>query len=168
MQATRLGNFAATRILLKSGSNPNCKIFPSLQTPLMLACFNGSTDIVNILEKHGADWSLKDICGQNALHYAVSNSQLETLKMAMNGGCDVNSRDNYNWTPLMRAAILGASDGVLSELLEHGANIELRDEYDRTCIEMARLFNNNNFILFITKRDELQIEQDFLQDKHQT
>ncbi|XP_073970640.1 ankyrin repeat and SAM domain-containing protein flippy isoform X2 [Rhodnius prolixus] len=140
MQAARIGEINCMSVLLNAGSDPNCKMFPSLQTPLMAACFAGHKDVAELLVSHGASWTEKDICGRDALHYAISNSQLETAQMALNGGCGVNSRDIYNWTPLMRAG-----------------DVQLRDEHNHTCIDMAYLYKNENIILLITKRDEEEI-----------
>lgn len=61
MQAARIGEINCMSVLLNAGSDPNCKMFPSLQTPLMAACFAGHKDVAELLVSHGASWTEKDM-----------------------------------------------------------------------------------------------------------
>lgn len=57
---------------------------------------------------------------------AASRGKLNFVRGLIEHGADVNAEDEDNWTPLLFAAKEG-HDEVVSELLDHGAQVDHRD-----------------------------------------
>lgn len=93
------------------------------RTPLFYAASSGSSRIVKLLLKNGADWSMKDEGGVAPLAVAAYCGHLEVVRILLDCGADATTTDVYGETPLMMAA----SDGYLEMvqlLLKHGADLE--------------------------------------------
>ncbi|XP_067653730.1 uncharacterized protein [Haliotis asinina] len=69
------------------------------RTPVMEAAWYGHRDVVEFLVGRGADVSLVDRVGDNILHYACYNGDVETVKLILDlDVVDVNARNNNGWT----------------------------------------------------------------------
>ena len=72
-------------------------------TPLHWASYHGHIKVVWLLMKAGMDPLDQDIHGNNCIHQAAANSQLEVLKCFMARGVDVDKVNAREHTPLMLA-----------------------------------------------------------------
>ena len=61
---------------------------------------------------------------------------LEEIKELLKKGADVNAKDKFGRTALMKAAIIGQLD-VVKYLVEHGADLEAKDGYGSTALMMS-------------------------------
>lgn len=83
----------------------------------------------------GVEVDIKDEDGETPLFVAAQNS-IDSLKVLIEAGANVNPVAKDGWTPLMLAARDGDYDHA-ELLLEAGANVHLgRDFFGRTSIEM--------------------------------
>jgi ankyrin repeat protein len=140
------------RKLLDAGANPNAIINNTPRarmrdgsprivfgTALMRAAFSGDVELVKLLLAHGADphivskdneTSLMAACGTGFINgYSKGRSpaeRLETVKLLVQLGEDVNAADNYGITPLMVAANLGDLP-VVEYLMDQGADLAAHD-----------------------------------------
>ena len=97
------------------------------QTVLMLAAYNGHTELVEALIDRGGKVNHLDSVNRTALMYCSSGPFPETTELLLDNGADVNIIDNNEkWTALMFAAAEGQVDNV-KLLLEHGADWKLKD-----------------------------------------
>jgi len=71
-------------------------------TPLMIACFNGSADVVKVLIEHGADVNGTNLNGTSPIMYAkeytLSKGDFSCLKLLLENGATLNTLDIYNRT----------------------------------------------------------------------
>ena len=98
------------------------------RTPLMIAAYNDKLLAVNYLIKKGADPSLEDNDGWNALHFSSHGGNPDIIKLIFSCMPDIESKDGKGWTPLMVA--VAASHGNLQAiryLIEKGADPSLED-----------------------------------------
>jgi uncharacterized protein len=138
--------------LLDAGANPNAIVNNTprarmrdgsprivFATALMRAAFSGDVELVKLLLAHGADpqivskdneTSLMAACGTGFINgYSKGRSpaeRLETVKLLVQLGEDVNAADNYGITPLMVAANLGELP-VVQYLMDQGADLAAHD-----------------------------------------
>ena len=92
--------------------------------------------IANLLTVAGADINEKDMYGQTALMYAVSQDLEKGVQLLLKAGADVNLKNARDETVLMRAAFKNLPD-MLSLLIQNGANINDKDISDWTALMYA-------------------------------
>ena len=107
------------------------------RTALLLAAFNGHLQVVKILIQRGANVNHRDGVGRTALMYASTGPSPEVTRQLLSAGADPNLADNSEgFTALMFAAAEGKV-GVVEVLLEHNADISLRDVDGDTALGFA-------------------------------
>jgi len=122
---------------LEQGLDVN-KADPDGRTALMMAAFDGYTEIVDLLLDYDAEVDRRDSAGRTATMYASSGPFPQTVELLLRRGADVNRADTAEgWTALMLAAAEG-HQLVVEVLLRHGANIEMTDQDGDTAIDHAR------------------------------
>jgi len=108
-------------------------------TALMRAAFSGDVELVKLLVAHGADpkiiskdseTTLMAACGTGFIPgYSKGRTpaeRLETVKLLIELGQDVNAADDYGITPLMVAANLGDVP-IIQHLIDKGADLAAYD-----------------------------------------
>ncbi|PIG82070.1 hypothetical protein AARAC_000247 [Aspergillus arachidicola] len=101
--------------------------------------------MVKLLLKRGAAVDIDESSGQSALSRAAQRGHLETCKILLDEGANIDTRDDgtnaqaqdkSDRTALFMAAERGHK-AVVKLLLGEGANTEARDKWDRTPIFLA-------------------------------
>jgi ankyrin repeat protein len=149
------------QLLLQKGASAHTKDH-SLETPLMHAAYAGHTDVVRLLLKQNPDLAEKNEAllesahgepaivvvenpGASSADQTVSRRQamsdlerpwVETAKLLLDSGADIEARDEYRGPPLVDAAGY-AQTAVVLLLLDRGANLHARDKYGRTALIAA-------------------------------
>jgi hypothetical protein len=72
----------------------------TLNMALHVAAENGKTNVLRILEHHGADLNYQDNEGSTPLHKAVNNAKLNCVKYLLFFGANKNKKDFQRRTPL--------------------------------------------------------------------
>lgn len=117
------GYSTLTRLLILTGANVNArdKHF-DYATPLIVASFEGQNEIIGLLIDAGADINAYDIWGNTVLTVAMKAGHVETVKLLIKKGVDVNfTFTGVIQTPLMLAALLGKVD-LVKLLIDAGAD----------------------------------------------
>ena len=92
----------------------------------------------------GSDLSIKANDGQTVLHYAAEffNQQDVMEYLLKQSGVLINAQDSNGETPLAVAANRSpgpVKDWMISLLLQHGADLEIKDDFGRTPADKIRL-----------------------------
>jgi len=164
--ASWFGRTAALKILLEKGANVNSKSTDGTSA-LMFASMAGHNDIIDILIDHGADIYYKNGYGFCALIEAITcnrtqsvellkkrganfNEANQTIKRIRSIGTNINTKDYYGVSLLMRTA----SEGNFIKtkyLIDHGANVnEIRENRNSPDIISPLVFSvmNNNSLIY--------------------
>ncbi len=93
-------------------------------TPLTIAAAEDRADDVRALLLRGIAVDATDRYGWTALMWAARTGSLETMKVLIDGGADVDARDHWinGWTPMMHAIHKGRTEAVRL-LIGHGADV---------------------------------------------
>jgi ankyrin repeat protein len=108
-------------------------------TALHLACFFGHADTAALLLRHGADPSVhaRNQMQVAPLHSAAAARSLETVRLLLDHGAEVNARQQGGWTALHAAAQHGDVE-MAKLLIERGAEVTAANDEGVTAADLAR------------------------------
>ena len=72
---------------------------------------------------------------------ASKSGHEEIVKVLMDNGVDVNTKDDYGFTPISYAALKG-HDGIVDLLIENGAIVDVRNNWGGTALAQAVYFGH--------------------------
>jgi uncharacterized protein len=153
MSAARSGNVEAVRMLLDRGADVNARERYKGQTALMWAAAERHPAIVKLLLERGADWRIRSFDretkpprlsaassispiprgGFTALMFAAREGDLESARIMLDAGVDINHGDVDNVTPLV-AAIMNKQYTLARFLVDRGADVTVADAGGRTAL----------------------------------
>ena len=109
---------------------------------LTVAAQNGLHAFVKSLVEGGIDVNASDSRGKNALIAAVSENNIDCVRLLIKTGADVNVSDQHGTTPLMKAAANGHLN-ITEILIGAGAKVNATDSRSSTPL-MHVWFNGNS------------------------
>jgi ankyrin repeat protein len=121
-----LGNVEMTRLLLEAGADPDDgeSLYHATEQP-DLAC-------LRLLLEHGAN-----VTGSNAIKHILDQESPEGLRLLLDAGGDPNETNPEGDTALHWAVRRGRSSGIVTMLIEAGADIDAVRNDGRTAYALA-------------------------------
>jgi ankyrin repeat protein len=164
MTAVRSGNPQSVQLLLEHGADINAKENYRGQTALMWAAAERHPAVVKLLLERGADWKVRSLArdtsmpklsaassvtpmargGLTALHFAAREGDIETGRVMLDAGVDVNIPDADNTSPLV-VSILNKHYSFAKFLLDRGADPNLADTRGRAALYAALDLRNEDY-----------------------
>ena len=124
LQAARVGDADEVRDLLDRGAEVESRD-PAGVTPLVAAAYGNHLEAARLLVDAGADVNAKDETQQSA--YLIATSEVgddpRLLELTLEHGAQVNAKDSYNGTGLIRAAERGYAE-IVGRLLETSIEVD--------------------------------------------
>jgi ankyrin repeat protein len=114
---------AKVRLLLDHGANVNLATKQGRTAIFVAAMSDQSAGTVRLLAAKGADLKVKDAFQNTALTAAATGNDLETIRIALDAGVDVNAESMTGLTPLMISAGYHGNLQATRLLLAKGANV---------------------------------------------
>ncbi len=118
LEAARVGDADEVRDLLERGAPVESRN-PAGATPLVAAAYGNHLETARLLVDAGADVNVQDETQQSA--YLIATSEVgddpRLLELTLEHGAQVNAKDSYNGTGLIRAAERGYAT-IVGRLLE--------------------------------------------------
>ncbi len=128
--------------------NPNINIFELFDLEL----------IPLLKEKVSKDQSLNMVTneiGQNLLHRAVLYGNEDLVRLFINKGLDINSRDYYGRTPLLQSVLIN-NNKVANILIESDADVNITDNSGESPLSIALRRNEKNLAALLIKKGAKQ------------
>jgi ankyrin repeat protein len=164
MTAARAGNAPVVKLLLERGADVNARENYKGQTALMWAAAERHPAVVKLLLDHGADWKVRSFDretkpprlsaassispiargGFTALAFAAREGHIETARVMLDGGVDINYGDVDNTTALI-VAIMNKHYTFAKFLIERGADPNIAGGYGRTALYAAVDIRNEDW-----------------------
>lgn len=106
-------------------------------TILMYFAEFGITELIEECLKHEADATKKDLLGRTALMKAAHRNHYDVAQLLLQHNAQLAKQmDKYRWSALTYAAI-GGNEALVKLLLEHGADLYIKDKLRRSIAEIA-------------------------------
>ena len=129
--AATYGDIAMAKMLVSHGADVNW-IGPYFHTALHYATLADKPDMVQWLLEHGADISINGD-GRTSLHIGAVRGNLAIVKHLVKHKCEIDVRDNFNFTPFSLACLRGHFV-IIKFLMDHapvGTEFNMNDGLHR-------------------------------------
>ncbi|KAF3430664.1 hypothetical protein E2986_09139 [Frieseomelitta varia] len=163
------GDLQILSFLLERNSTglDNAVTQPWGRTALMYASYvSKNPELLQVLLKKGADLQKVDIRGWSCLQYAIVGERPTNVKFLLDSGVYINQKDAQGRTPLMisvRNLSIKRSFGIicpvyrsnfhiLSILLDHGADVNVRDNRSFTALQIAIFWRKRDAAITLIER----------------
>jgi ankyrin repeat protein len=103
---------------------------------LMVAAFNGKSNLVDILLMYGADINVTDEAGRTPLMLVAESGHKEIVENFLQKNAEVDIQDKQGRAALSFAAQSGNSE-IVALLINAGSNIQIRSKYGNTPLILA-------------------------------
>ena len=120
---------------------------------MILAAYNGHTEIVEVLLAKGADVHAKRDDGWTALLMASQNGHPEIAEALLAKGADVNAKTNGGHTALIQAAQNGHTD-IAETLLAKGADVNAKRNDGATALILAAQKGHTEIVQLLKEAGE--------------
>jgi ankyrin repeat protein len=164
MTSSRSGNADAVRILLAHGADANAKESYKGQTALMWAAAERHPEVAKLLLEHGADWKVRSFNretklpklsaassvtpfargGMSAFQFTAREGDIETAKVMLDAGVDINNTD-VDGTSTLVFAIMNKRYTLAKFLLDRGADPNVTDVKGRAALYAAVDMRNEDW-----------------------
>jgi len=104
--AVEKDDLKAAELLINAGANINAQA-ANLDTPWLQAGALGRTDMLRLMIPRKPDFTIRNRYGGNALIPACERAHVDTVKLLLTTGIDVNHINDLGWTGLLEIVILG-------------------------------------------------------------
>ena len=137
------------KLLIDAGADVN-KQDAKKDSAYLYAGAEGRTEILSYILSHSQpNQQITNRFGGNALIPAAEKGHLENVKLLLaDKNVDINHQNNYGYTALIEAVAL--RDGsqvyqdIVSELLKHGADPDIKDNYGKSAKDYAHELGYGN------------------------
>ncbi|MEM9002941.1 MAG: ankyrin repeat domain-containing protein [Cyanobacteria bacterium P01_F01_bin.86] len=116
-------------------TTPASEALPASPPPLIEATLAGDVETVRSLLQEGTDPNLV-YHTNTALTYAARDGFIAIARVLIDAGAEVNWIDGEGVTPLILASFKNHVE-LAELLLDHGADVTVRDQWDRTALDYA-------------------------------
>jgi len=142
MMAAKHGHLHVVELLLERGACVDARSNAGW-TAMMFACYNGHNDIARRLLDKGTDLSLQNLEGWNVLMIVCASGRIDTLNLVLPFVKDLYVHVQ-GWTALT-IACLKDHVHIIQRLIEHGMDVNHRNEFGLSALTVAQqnLCNNS-------------------------
>ena len=128
---------------MPTAPKPNAKKQAALDEQLIAAAWKNDVRRARALIDQGADVNAKDNTVQSAYLISTSEGYLELLNLTLGHGADVDSKDSFNGTGLIRAADRGHAD-IAGRLIQADIKINHINNLGWTALHEAIILGNGS------------------------
>ncbi|HEY8049949.1 MAG TPA: ankyrin repeat domain-containing protein [Ramlibacter sp.] len=131
--ALRDGSLKSAQVLIAWPKTNVDTRSPKDETPLMIACLRGQSEIARELLARGADVNKT---GWTPLHYAATGGHVDLMQLLLDDSAYIDAASPNGTTPLMMAAKYGTEQAA-QFLLDAGADPTLKNQLGMSAADFA-------------------------------
>jgi ankyrin repeat protein len=138
MTAVKHNDVNAVKSLIAQGANVN-ELDANQDAPLVMAAYQGHTDIVRLLLEAGADVAAVDPgMKATALHAAAYAGRTAAARLLVEYHIDIDRQGPFNGYTALHDAIWQGHVETAEVLIDAGANLHLKSHSGETPLDFAR------------------------------
>lgn len=157
--AARAGHVEIIKLLLEFGADIEAKASRGAR-PLHWAVEDEKVDVVKLLLERNADINARrDYDQETPLKLTPENEGDDIFELLVENGADINIKGRLKETVLLQAVAKGRA-GMVKKLLEKGADIFTRNEYNDTALHLAVTYVGGDEIARLLLDKQAQISHE--------
>lgn len=128
----------------------------------VLAMFHDSRSqdhVVESLFDMNADGEVSDTFSKFSSYVACIEGWNDIVKLLLDNGANIESKDLHGWTPLMHTVVAGRTR-TLHLLLDRGADIKSLDKSGRSALQLAAETHHSDIVKVLLERGAIVDEKD--------
>jgi uncharacterized protein len=127
--AVRQNDLETAQLLLKAGAKPDATTRYGV-TPIYLASVNGNAAMIDALLHAGVSPKSANPGGETALMTVAKTGSVESAKLLLDRGADVNAKENVRGQTALMWAVLENHPDLVPLLLDKGADINAQSKVE--------------------------------------
>lgn len=143
------GHKTVAAYMLKNGADARV-VDEDGRSPLHWSCAYGYEMTSDTLIYHWADIDLRDKEGKTPLDLAIANGNERLIRLLLGKGPDLEGMQRK--TGLIHRLVQEGKDSLIKLLLDHGLDVDSRDEHGRTALHVAVMFGRSAVLRALVKR----------------
>ncbi len=152
MKAVQNNDVDGVKKLIAQGVNVS-ELDANQDAPLVMAAYQGHTEIVRLLLEAGADITAVDPgMKATALHAAAYAGRTEAARLLIEHHIDINKQGPVNGYTALHDAIWQNNIETAKVLIEAGANLNLKSHSGETPLDFARSKNRHEITTMIERK----------------
>ena len=152
MKAVKSKDVALVKELIRQGINVS-ELDANGDAPLVMAAYEGLTEIVRLLLEAGADVTAVDPgMKATALHAAAYAGRMEAAKLLIEYKVEIDKQGPYNGYTALHDAIWRGHVETARVIIEAGANLTLKNNQGQTPLEFARARSNKELVALLEQK----------------
>ena len=154
MQAVKNKDAGRVKELIRQGVNVS-ELDANGDAPLVMAAYEGLTNIVRLLLEAGADVTAVDPgMKATALHAAAYAGRTEAARLLIEYKVEIDKQGPYNGYTALHDAIWQGHLETARVIIEAGANLTLKNNQGQTPLEFARARGNQELVALLEHRNQ--------------
>lgn len=145
-ESVRAGSLEKLKALIREDQTVVYQQDEDLRMPLHWAALYGHTQIAGSLIANKADINPVDKNNETPLHFAAFYEKYDMVVLLLKNQADVTIKTVRGRTPLHKAAYKKDASRIIKKLLEHGADINAKDNWDFTPLRTANRNGNSEIV----------------------
>jgi ankyrin repeat protein len=152
MQAVKSQDAARVKELIRQGVNVS-ELDANGDALLVIAAYEGLTEIVRLLLEAGADVTAVDPgMKATALHAAAYAGRMEAAKLLIEYKVEIDKQGPYNGYTALHDAIWQGHVETVRVIIEAGANLTLKNNLGQTPLEFARSKGHQELVALLEQK----------------
>ncbi len=161
-QAADFNQLVIAKYLIEKGIDVNAKAGNNV-TPIFIATYRNSPEMIETLLKAGADVNVKSAKGISSLTFAAGEGYADIVDILLKANASPNSQSHYNGVTALMMAAQNGDATIAKSLLKAGANPRAKAVNDYDSVDFAK-----EYLETATNPAEWQKIIDLLIAKHKT
>ena len=152
MKAVKSNDVSQVKELIRQGVNVS-ELDANGDAPLVMAAYEGLSEIVRLLLEAGADVTAVDPgMKATALHAAAYAGRTEAAKLLIEYKVEIDKQGPYNGYTALHDAIWSGHVETAKVIIAAGANLSLKNNQGQTPLEFARARGNQELVALLEQK----------------